>query len=66
MLHPFSLIPQQPLNNDTEYLTFETLVASAVREGTEVLQAQACEDVASPLLLNSLHQSLVAHVSLRV
>ncbi|XP_050688542.1 uncharacterized protein LOC126981470 isoform X6 [Eriocheir sinensis] len=54
-----------PLNNDTEYLTFETLVASAVREGTEVLQAQACEDVASPLLLNSLHHSLVAHIQTR-
>ncbi|XP_045137927.1 uncharacterized protein LOC123520093 isoform X8 [Portunus trituberculatus] len=54
-----------PLNNDTEYLTFETLVASAVRESTEVLQAQACEDVASPLLLNSLHHSLVAHIQTR-
>ena len=38
-------------------------MASAVRESTEVLQAQECEDVASPLLLNSLHHSLVAHVS---
>ncbi|KAK3885458.1 hypothetical protein Pcinc_010338 [Petrolisthes cinctipes] len=55
-----------PLSNDTEYLTFETLVASAVREGVEALQGGAGEGegggLVSPLLLTSLHHSLVAQI----
>ncbi|XP_069946301.1 uncharacterized protein [Cherax quadricarinatus] len=56
-----------PLNNDTEYLTFETLVSSAVRTSVEILQSQAGGTLAAGTavslhLLNSLHTTLVAQI----
>ncbi|XP_042242915.1 uncharacterized protein LOC121880024 isoform X4 [Homarus americanus] len=56
-----------PLNNDTEYLTFETLVSSAVRASVEILLSQlggsqASGGLVSPLLITSLHNTLVAQI----
>ncbi|XP_037786112.1 uncharacterized protein LOC119581992 isoform X4 [Penaeus monodon] len=63
--HPHHAI--HTLSNDTEYLTFETLVSSAVKASVEVLQshvggAMTPGGSVSPLLLTTLHHTLIAQI----
>ncbi|KAK7076079.1 hypothetical protein SK128_025800, partial [Halocaridina rubra] len=53
-----------PLSNDTEFLSFESLVSSAVRASVELLQGHAGSaatpaNTVTPLLLTSIHNTVV-------
>ena len=58
----------QALSNDTEFLSFESLVSSAVRSSVDLLQSHVGgvitpSNTVTPLLLSAIHSTVVGQVS---